>query len=312
MKHFSFLYLFAVLLVMLSGCISSETPIDNDSNNDDFHDIEVGKYNINSTVLSPDGTMIAVNVSSAVKIFDTKTSMLLCEFSSQSDTIVEAVNFSDDGSKLLINSSSILIVNPRNGKVIQKFESARIARMLGDGSAIVVCKELSSLTTPLKLSLHSITNGLKINDFSFNETDEWIFLGVAESKKLVLSRFDKGYGSVRIIYWDIISDLKLTDVTIPNIYHENIYNYSVSPNLEVIGLTIDTSFKKFNFYNTKTGVKINKSPFSFRKDTKRAYQFNGIPIANDFTFTAEEVSPGNYPPTSLISYRIQDLELKKN
>jgi len=282
----------------------------------DFLDINLGTGYTYSTVLSPDGSMIAINgyrkslSASFVGVYDTKTGTTMFELTQ--DSSAQAVNFSDDGTKLLIRwrSDSALVVNPLTGVVIQRFSDVNDARLLPDGSAIIGTKNSGNgggaLT--MKLRMYSMADGSKIKDLSFDETGSWLLVGIRSNNQVIVLEPSKSQTSVRIVHWDIASDAVASDIIIPN---TNFYSGGTfSQDFSVISLSDMTNISTLNFYNTQTGAKVNPSPITFPGGSKQR-ETGSLGVANDMTFAAQGTSNNGQLPAAPSTYSMTDGKLLK-
>lgn len=131
-----------MLILFAIGCKDSTSASgdDVDTSPVEFFDVDlIGMDYVFSTSISYDGSMIAVYGSKhggkqIIEVIDTKTKAKLCEFpASGSNVYGKPMNFSDDGTKFLVEN---LVVNPMTGNVLHEFKSNPV-RLLPDGTAVV-------------------------------------------------------------------------------------------------------------------------------------------------------------------------------
>ncbi|MFN8361568.1 MAG: carboxypeptidase-like regulatory domain-containing protein [Candidatus Kapaibacterium sp.] len=282
----------------------------------DFYDINLGVGYTYSTVLSPDGSLIAINGyrkalgTTFTGVYDTKTGTTMFELTQ--DSTAQAINFSDDGTKLLIRwrSDSALVVNPLTGAVIQRFNDINDARMLPDGSAIIGTKNSGngggSLT--MKLRMYSMADGSKIKDLSFNESGSWLLIGIRSNNQVILLDPSKSQTGVRIVHWDIATDAVVSDITIPDTYYYS--GGAFSQDYSVIALNNLTNMAQFNFYNSYTAAKVNTSPFTFPGGSSQR-EAGSMGVANDQTFAAQGMSANGQAPVAPSTFSMMDGKMIK-
>ncbi|MBK9250115.1 MAG: hypothetical protein IPM69_18905 [Ignavibacteria bacterium] len=247
-------------------------------------------------VLSPDGSMVAINGYGQqgffVEIYDVKNESKLCEFKkmgkAQAGVLVKAINFSDDGTKLLLTiwEYEAYVVNPHTGKIIQTFSNVYSPRLLADGSAIVTNDSLF-----YNLFMYSVATGKKTKEFwSKNYAPgNGALVGTRGSDQLVLTIKLYPENTLQILHWDIATNSKISDITIPGAtfyYYENSW---FSQDFSIIALASDDPLQKntLNFYNTMTGEKLNAAPIAYMYD---GVLDRGPGVANDFTYTLQSNS----------------------
>ena len=282
----------------------------------DFYDINLGVGYTYSTVLSPDGSLIAINGyrkslgTSFVGVYDTKTGTKMFELTQ--DSSAQAVNFSADGTKLLIrwNADSALVVNPLTGAVIQRFSDINDARMLPDGSAIIGTKNSGNGGGALtvKLRMYSMADGSKIKDLSFDESGAWLLVGIRTNNQVILLDPSKSQTGVRIIHWDIPTDAVVSDITIPDTYYYS--GGAFSQDYSVIALNNMTNMSQYNFYNTYTAAKVNTSPFTFPGGSSQR-EPGSMGVANDQTFAAQGMSANGQTPAAPSTFSMMDGKMIK-
>lgn len=262
------------------------------------------------TLFSPDGSMLAFNGTNYysrayVSFHETESGWNHANFESydtSSSLGARAVNFTDDGKLVLIHwADSAYIMDIPQRKVIKVFGNISKAykkseyswvinevRMLPDGSAIVS----RNYNSPSTCSLYSLENKSKIKDFTFKEAGEWILAGTRGSTHLIFLSQLSG-SRVRIIYWDILSDSKSSDITLPNATYDNTFmkGNCFSPDFSIIALG-DVQNTTINFYNSQNGKRINAVPFTY-PDNGKIPLFGYFGCSNDSTFTM--TGTGNTP-----------------
>ncbi|MBK9247153.1 MAG: hypothetical protein IPM69_03340 [Ignavibacteria bacterium] len=280
----------------------------------EYYDINLGIGSTYSTVLSPDGSLIAINGYRKLGglfcgVYDTKTGTTMFEL--PQDSTAQAVNFSADGTKLLIlwREDSAIVVNSLTGYVIQRFSDVDDARMLSDGTAIIGSKNSSNGggSLSMKLRMYSMTDGSKIKDLSFDEVGAWILVGIRSNNQVVLVDPSKSQTGVRIIHWDIATDASASDVVIPNAYYY--VGGTFSQDLSIISLST-TTYNQFNFYNTQTGAKFNATPINYPGGTSQR-ETGALGIANDATFAAQGTTNNGQTPAAPSTFSITDGALIK-
>lgn len=285
----------------ISACVEGNTA--------EFYEIYLGAGWVFSTVLSADGMLVAISGYEEVSfqnkpyftsVYDTRTGIELCKFTK--DSIVEPVNFSDDGTKLLIRwrQDSAIIVNPVDGAVIQSYGDANLARMLPDGSAIIVVKNQGTLDSSLKLRLYSAVDGSKIKDLSFDEIGLWSLEGTRGSSQVVLYNRSKKYTYQVVMYWDIATDSKTSEVQFTSKYgssdqHSTRFSYISLPSKS-------NRIGDIDFYNTQTGATLNSSAFD-KAATPSRDGWAILGLANDLTFAFQPFAENgqSYPPPTIYS-----------
>jgi len=196
------------------------------------------------------------------------------------DSSMSAVNFTTDGSKLLVHwgYDSMCVVNPQTGVILYKIGKAVDGRMLADGSAIIV---MDRYNYPVKLTMYSGANGSKIKDLSYSEQGSPTMVGLLGSSQILFVQ--QSNHSSRLYAWDYNSDMKTSDITIPN---PNYSNPIFSPDCSIMAVQDWNSLGVVNFYQTVTGTKINSNPFTLPDSLNREQSIN-IGVANDKTFVAQ-------------------------
>lgn len=94
-----------------------------------------------------------------------------------------------------------------------------------------------------------------------------------------------------ILYWDIASNTKISENTFPNRQYNlsNYYGCAFSQDFSVVSLTNCCDLSNFfvDFYNTKTGVRLNSVSYFYSQDQDQSSNLS-IGLANDLTFVAQE------------------------
>lgn len=297
-----------MLILFATGCKDSisQSGDDVDTSPVEFFDVElIGMDYVFSTSLSYDGSMIAVYGSKhggkqIIEVVDTKTKAKLCEFpASGSNVYGKPMNFSDDGTKFLVEN---LVINPMTGNVLHEFKSNPV-RLLPDGSAVIF---LSSTQTTTTFSLYSVANGSKIKEFQISEPAVFSVAGTRGSSQIILMS-NPEFDAVRVINWDISSNSKVGDFTVQNSTFLNGGGFSTDFSI----LCLPTIFQddQRNFYNSQTGERINKEEFIYPESTKGF--FGDIAIANDQTFMIQSFNVAKleiYPPSL---YSIKEVKRTK-
>ena len=264
-----------------------------EGNEGEHYDFKIDSDHINHLVLSPDGSMFAISGhyrNAEIKftqIYDVKTGLKLMEVvDSLTSYATNTVNFSDDGTKILIQGIAyrFRIFNPRTGTLIREFSGFQSCRMLPDGSAVIAYNPKVSIK---QFAMYSVDNGLKIKDFSFDEEAlHWNLLGISRANQIVLINQSLVQNKPRIIYWDINSNTKTSDVLLPDIY-----SYTKGRFSEDLSVIVTTNNKKdtgtLNFYNSQTGTKQNPIPIPYN------FMWGGlddgsIAISNDMKYVIQQ------------------------
>jgi len=268
----------------------------------EYTDVNLGVRELNNLFLSPDGSMLVVNSfkpypgGGYVEVFDTKNGSKL--FQSNAALNYNAINCSDDGSKLLVmvfnrgknprylDSITLSVVNPRTGAIIQKFESSESTmfyhpRLLPNGSAVVV---KGGGPDKNSMRMYSVATGLKIKDFSFVDEKEsgteLELVGTRGSEKIILlDRYmnKNQFRTTQIIDWDIAGDKKTNDIIYDCPQH---VIYIWSPDFSILAAS-QNRFDRY-FFNTISGKKLGTIDAENGPDYYGMHYTN-IAVANDLT-----------------------------
>lgn len=249
----------------------------------EFYDISYGTGFARNAVLSPDGSMVVISgnrlgSNSFTEVYDVITKLKLSSFVTDSSN--GTVNFTADGSKLLIHSSynSMIVVNPLTGAIIQTI-TAFDGRILPDGSGVIAITGYA----PVKLALFSVADGTKIKDLSYAGSDYPGIIGLRGTDQIqFLVNVKNG---CQIISWNYTTDTKVSDITIPNAgYYYNTSGFS--PDGSVAGFQNANDMRAFNFYNTTTGATLNSTPFTIPGGNQRGGA-SYLGVANNNTFVIQ-------------------------
>ncbi len=315
MKNLIFLCVLIAFVFLVGSCRDTNPTNSKDTEDTskvtevEFHDINLGDMLfLIGTELSPDGSIIAISGikkqnSSFSGVFDTKTGIELFEY----ESYAFPVNFSDDGSKLLFMGvkDTAVVINTHSGEILQKFSGVSTPRMLPDGSAVI----FKYRNQDLKFGVYSVLDGKKIKDLTFTDIADsyWDFVGTRGSKRIILVKAyeDKNLtlSNVKIIEWDITTDTKVSEITIPNIlYNELETGYTSDRSAVVLREPYTNSL---NFFNTQTGVKINSVPIVLTS-YRQSYGFS-----NDLTFATRKYDVDSKKLLPLATYNMSDLKSKQ-
>lgn len=257
----------------------------------------INNSSVQNALLSPDGSLVVMsgyhNNINFIEVYNVKTGIKLTNIPVK-DSSTGAVNFTTDGSKLLIHYGydTMCVVNPQTGVILYKIGKAYDGRMLPDGSAIIA---MDKYNYPVKLSMYSGVDGSKIKDLSYAEQGNPTMGGLLGSSQILLILQSNTLS--RLYAWDFISDTKTSDITVPAL---NYYNSAVlSPDCSVMAIQDWNNPGTVNFFNTATGAKLNSSPFSVPDSINRK-QTAIIGVANDNTFVIQAISDWQspVPPTT--------------
>ena len=270
----------------------------------EVYDISVSDMSINddiyTTVLSPDGSLIALNGHREsshyfTEIYETKTGKKLFGFSQDFESV--AKKFSTDNTKLLVNyypktlppdGNSSSIINPLTGGVIRNFNFSGQGEMSVDGKEFITYKNDSSRKM-LQSSINSIADGsVRIVEISSKDMGNSIpsMIGIREPSQLVLY-----YGSTSII------DPKRN---IPGSYQQ-VYFWDLKENILTYGyhfggLGYQTPISYSNdFFICYVGEGYFSNTFTNSKIISVSLASgSNVPIANDLTYIRAENIPTIY------------------
>ena len=308
MKH---LYIFLALCMCMVGIGACSNEVTPEVTYNEYYDLNIGEGNIADIDLSQDGSKIvirgsksgAVSFSSFVAVYESLTGVKLYEFTSSNDSSYKSAVFSTDGTKLAVSNKfgDAFVVNSQTGVVLQKFSNAFYPKVLENGSAIVAIRIEGNENTPVTLSMYAMNDGRRVKDFSFNELGstigDWELEGVLHSEQFVIRlELNKGTRSESIVYWDIETDKKRSDIIIENV--NNIDGKGFTKDLSTIILKDFTATASLNAYNTITGTKINTFPLTYTGVSQKREIFN-YTLANDLIFAVQGNGQNNALPPSI-------------
>jgi len=300
--------------MVLAGCkVVVDPKIEDDGGEaNNFYQINLDS-GIYGVVLSADGSLMAVNgyvvggISRVVDIYNTKTKVKLFHYIN--DSIIRAINFSDDGTKLLLVSEDSnkdalgTVIDTKTGATIRVFNKCYQVSMLRDGSAIVAD---TNRVNEAIICLYSISSGQLIKKLSFDYKVLAVFVGVNSLNNLFIRYLGGLNNDTHLLNWDLTNDVTASDIVVPDV-DWNVWKFGLSPDMLLIG-SANYDKSKFNFYSTQTGIQLNTNPFVYPYEKNQSTS-HLLSIGNDSTFVVQGYENNSILPPTI--YKIADGEIVK-